>query len=106
LPNLGGVVPSTGRLPRTPRTSPSGCPIPVLDGKPFSVAFAVGIGGIPVVEQVTQFMDQDVVQIEVADRIFRPRKGPGVPGLLPLASVHTRFVVKSGLGGGVEVLDQ
>src|SRR5687768_8159049 len=50
--------------------------VAVLHGEPLSVAFAVGVGAVALIEDVAQLVDQDVVEVEIAKGLFGPNQPP------------------------------
>ena len=52
----------------TPAILPTTVSIAVFDGKPFSVTFLIDGVGIPCIDQMAQFMNQDIVQLVVPSR--------------------------------------
>ena len=67
------------------------CSIAVFDGEPVGVLFTLFEAGVAVVVDVTNLVDQHVVEIEIADSVFRPDQTPHVPVLNPAAAVHFAF---------------
>ena len=65
----------------------------VFVGEPLGVALAVAVVAIAVVEEMAEFVDQDVVQVEVLDRLLGPDELPHAGRFVgPPAAVGTGFV--------------
>jgi hypothetical protein len=81
--------------------------IAVLDGKPVSKPLPIGIASVPIVDQVAQFVNQDIIEIEIPDCGRRPHESPH-PAIrfFPSASMHFRLSAFSRQRGTREVLDQ
>lgn len=79
----------------------------VLDREPIGVSLAIAEAGVAIVEQMAQFVEQDVVQVIVANRFGGPDELPATgTGLLPLTPVHAGFDLLSRRRWATKVLDQ
>ncbi len=73
-PEIGRRTPATGTPAtgtgatgtRATRTQPTRA-ITVLDRKPLGVTFSIDIACVAVIEQMSQLMNQDVIEIEILD---------------------------------------
>ena len=50
--------------------------VAILEGEPLGVAFAVRVAAVAIVEQMPKFVNEDVVEIEIAERGFGPFQSP------------------------------
>ena len=67
--------------------------VTMLDSKPFRVPFPIRVACIPLVQQMAKLMKQDVVQIEIAHRFFRPNELPcRLAAVHPTSAEHLRFI--------------
>src|SRR5207248_6411000 len=74
--------------------------------EPFGVPLAVPMAGVAAVENVPQLVDQNVVEIEVANRFLGPNQLP-LPAIdFPRGPVHGRFDLLSRLWRLAERLDE
>ena len=39
--------------------------VAVFDGKPFGVSFPIDVTGVPLVAQVAEFVDQDIIEVDI-----------------------------------------
>lgn len=69
----------------------AGSSIAVFDGEPVRVLFTLFEAGVAVVVDVTDLVDQHVVEIEISDGVFRPDQTPEIAILNPAAAVHFTF---------------
>src|SRR5262245_49072367 len=67
------------------------CPIAVLDREPVREAFAIAAIRIAGVVEMSHFVDQDVVEVEVLDRLLRPCQPPELAVMRPAPAKHPGF---------------
>ena len=60
-------------------------------GKPVGIPFARGRVRVAMIIHVADFMNQDVVQVEIANRVASPVERPVLTDLLPDAAKHLCF---------------
>ena len=70
----------------------------MFDREPFGVAFPIGVTRIPIIEQMTEFVNQDIIEIEILDRYFGPYQLPLGALLYPFATGTTPAKVRSPKG--------
>ena len=52
--------------------------VSIFNGKPLSESFLIGVIRISMIDQMSQLVDQDIVQLKVASRSFGPNQPPDV----------------------------
>jgi hypothetical protein len=69
----------------------AGSSIAVFNGEPVRVLFTLFEAGVTIIVDVTDLMDQHVVEIEIPDRVLRPDQTPQIAVLNPAAAIHFAF---------------
>ena len=86
---------------------PSRRQISIADREPFGVAFTILVTVVALVQQVPQFVNQDIVQVKILNCPLVPNQFPrtGIASLPP-STVHFRFHQHRWLRRSVEDLDE
>src|SRR5262245_11545387 len=63
-------------------------PIADFQSEPLGEPLAVNVAAIATVKNVAQLMYQDVIEIEIADRLLRPDELPANAAVLPASAIH------------------
>jgi hypothetical protein len=100
-------MPSTNFASWTASIHSARAAISEFNGKPFGKSFLVRIAGIAFINQMTQLMNQYIVELKVARGRFSPNQLPDLRfGLFPSASKHLGFNHQGPGWGTVKILVQ
>jgi len=76
-----------------------GCPKPVFNGKPVGELFTLAERCVSIIVDMTDFVNQNIVQIEITNRILSPDQSPERPVFNPSSAEHFHFDALRGSGG-------
>src|SRR5580704_5778382 len=65
--------------------------IAIFDCEPVCETFALDEAAVAIVNGMSDLVDQDIVEIEISDRVGSPTQVPAAPVGLPLPAVHSGF---------------
>jgi len=65
--------------------------------KPLGVPFTIAVARVAIVENVSQLVNEHIVEIEIANGVLGPDELPGSPLVHPTSTIHRRFNALRGL---------
>ncbi len=106
LPRLARLVMPLCHFSRTPQET-TGWFVAILHREPFRIPFPIDGPRIATVQQMAEFVNQNVIQIKISQRLLGPDKFPRCGAILfPTAAVHFRFNALGGLRRRLESFNQ